>query len=172
MYRLFLATILNNDFEQMGIDIYHAGDSSWYSWQNLTLTGSGGGLSRRSVVTGNHFSSWNSEAIDLTGNNASILFEGNTYSYVGATPRRVYVLAATNGANAGITVTNETVDACASPCINVASGAMSNSGDFAQLFCLLHLRSGDRNRWGARGELCCLGQSRCLRTGKYCSADD
>ena len=128
--------IVNNDFEQMGIDIYNSGDLTWYAWQALSLSGSGSGLSRRTVVTGNHFVGINSEAVDLLGNNSSILFEGNTYG-TPVTPLRPYMSwTAANGSNGGIIVTHEIVDSCASPCISIASGAMSlstiSSNYFAQ----------------------------------------
>ena len=101
-------------------------DFSQQEWgataQNLYLSNSTNG-----VVHNNRFYSVATEAVDLAGNNASILFDGNTYGYIGATARPYMSWTATNGANAGITVTNETIDSCASPCISVASGAMANS---------------------------------------------
>ncbi len=101
-------------------------DFSQQAWgitsQNVYLSNSSNG-----VVHGNTFHAVATEAVDLAGGNSSILFEGNTFGYVGATARPYMAWTAGNGPNTGITVSNETIDSCASPCINVASGAMSNS---------------------------------------------
>ncbi len=121
------ASIVNNDFTDMG-EQFAGLPKADFAYQNLSLSATAANLSRLITVTGNHFSSVNSEAIDLVGSNSSILFAGNNYTYQGATPQQYMVWTATNGANTGVTVTHEVIDSCAaSPCISIASGAMASS---------------------------------------------
>jgi len=121
--------VYDNDFTFMSNSLLggEGGDPGhYYGYQNLSLSGtSSGGYSRRQNIHGNHFSSSNSEAVDVVG--ATIAqFSGNVYTYNGccSTGEPYMSITATNGANT-IGINNEWIDASASPAISVASGALS-----------------------------------------------
>jgi hypothetical protein len=114
----------NNDFMFMPISLL--GDSpAAYGYQNLSLSGTGTGNARRQNIHDNHFSSSNSEAVDVVGNVAATFYH-NQYSTnpVNKKTQPYMSITAINGANT-LNITNEWIDASASPAISVAAGSLA-----------------------------------------------
>lgn len=116
--------VSNNDFTYMPDSL--GGDRpAHYGFQNLSLSGTGTGHARRQNIHDNHFSSSNSEAVEVVGNVAASFYH-NQYSSKSATvgkTQRYMTITATNGANT-LSISNEWIDASGSPAISIASGAL------------------------------------------------
>jgi hypothetical protein len=110
-------TIAHNNFELTPMK-EGVGTEADYGYQNLSLGGSGS-LSGRIEVTGNHFASSNSEAVDILAGNWAVTFHDNSY----ISPRTQQPYMAISGTNMGLRVYHEYIVGCATPCITVSLGS-------------------------------------------------
>src|SRR5271157_406402 len=102
----------DNDFSLSASQVHWPG---LWSYQNLYLADTSG-----AEINGNVFHSENAEAIDIAGGNTGVNFGPNTY-----TGTQQYMVWSGTGNN--VTVSEQTVTNCASPCLAVPASSMSNS---------------------------------------------
>ena len=114
----------NNDFTYMPNTLL-SDSPVQYGYQNLSLSGTGTGNARRQNIHDNHFSSSNSEAVDIVGNVAATFYHNQyTTSSANGNTEPYMAITATNGANT-LGINNEWIDASASPAISVASASLA-----------------------------------------------
>ena len=121
--------VYDNDFTFMGNSLIAGEDGDrghFYGYQNLFVSGKGAGYASRQTIHNNHFSSSNSEAVDVAGN-VTAQFSGNTYTWnpCCSSGRPYMSVTAKNGVNT-LRVNDEWIDASTSPAINVASGSLGS----------------------------------------------
>jgi len=109
--------IADNDFSQAPMSSYDGSN------QQLYLSGSSSGK-----ISGNHFATQTSNAVGIGGNNSGLIFTGNSFN----TAQQAYIIL-TNGANQ-LSITRETVTACASPCITIGSGSLASGSVISDNF--------------------------------------
>ena len=102
----------HNDFSLTPSTVY---SPSLWSYQNLYLRDTSTG-----EVDGNTFHSENAEAIDIAGGNNGMNFGLNTYN--GTQSFMIW-----SGSNNSVSVTEQTITRCASPCIVIPSNSMSQA---------------------------------------------